>query len=81
MLYSIGAFFLSLFSSMGEFGKFVIFQLELIPLFFRRVRWKIVIREVYIIGVGTTGVILLTSFFYRDGFCYSALFWISSVWD
>ncbi len=63
MLYSIGAFFLSLFSLMGEFGKFVIFQLELIPLFFKRVRWKIVIREMYIIGVGTTGVILLTSFF------------------
>jgi phospholipid/cholesterol/gamma-HCH transport system permease protein len=63
MLYSVGAFFLSLFSMMGEFGKFVIFQLELIPLFFRRVRWKIVIREIYIIGVGTTGVILLTSFF------------------
>lgn len=63
MVYNLGVFFLSLVSSMEEFGKFVIFQVNLIPLFFRRVRWKIVIKEVYIIGVGTTGVILLTSFF------------------
>lgn len=63
MFFAIGSFFLSLVNQMNEFGKFVIFQFELIPLFFRRVRWNVVIREIYIIGVGTIGVILLTSFF------------------
>lgn len=40
MLYSIGAFFLSLFSSIGEFGKFAIFQFELIPLFLEELDGK-----------------------------------------
>ena len=63
MFFSLGTFFISLMSQINEFGKFIVFQLELFPLLFRRVRWKIVIKEIYIIGVGTVGVILLTSFF------------------
>ncbi|MBI3873995.1 MAG: ABC transporter permease, partial [Arcobacter sp.] len=63
MFFSLGTFFISLMSQINEFGKFIVFQAELFPLFFRRVRWKIVIKEIYIIGVGTVGVILLTSFF------------------
>jgi len=63
VFYTIGSFFLSSFLLMGEFGKFIIFQINLIPLFFRKVRWKLVFKEIYIIGVGTTGVIILTAFF------------------
>lgn len=63
MLYNIGLFFLSFITSLEQFGKFIIFQIDLIPLFFRKVRWKIVIKEIYIIGVGTIGVIVLTAFF------------------
>lgn len=63
MFYNIGVLFLSIANQMSEFGKFIIFQIELMPLFFRRLRWGVVVREIYIIGVGTIGVILLTSFF------------------
>ncbi len=63
MFFRLGAFIFSFFGVLAEFGKFIIFQWQLIPLFFIRVRWSVVIREIYIIGVGTIGVIVLTSFF------------------
>lgn len=63
MFYNTGLFAISIINQMNEFGKFIIFQTELVPLFFRRLRWRVVIREVYVIGVGTIGVIVLTSFF------------------
>jgi len=63
MLFNIGSVFLNSLNSMSKFGNFVLFQIYLFPLFFRKVRWKIVIKEIYIIGVGTIGVIVLTAFF------------------
>jgi phospholipid/cholesterol/gamma-HCH transport system permease protein len=59
----MGFIILSIFSSINGFGKFVIFQISLIPLFFTNLRFNLIIKEIYIIGFGTVGVISLTAFF------------------
>ena len=63
MFYYIGKEVLGLKDKIDSFGKFIIFQLQLIPLFFSKPRFKELFREIYIIGVGTFGVIFLTAFF------------------
>ena len=63
MVARIGLFFLSFLTIFEGFGKFILFQVAIFPLLFRKVRWKLVLREISIIGIGTMGVILLTSFF------------------
>jgi len=63
MFFKIGKLLISLLDSIKEFGTFIIFQLSLIPLFFTNVRFNLIIKEIYIIGFGTVGVISLTAFF------------------
>jgi len=63
MFFKIGTFILSIFSSVKSFGTFIIFQLSLIPLFFVNLRFNLIIKEIYVIGFGTVGVIALTGFF------------------
>ena len=63
MFYYIGKQVLNLKSFIDEFGKFIIFQLKLLPLFFLKPRFKEIFKQVYSIGIGTSGVIFLTAFF------------------
>lgn len=63
MFYFIGSKVLSITKYINSFGEFILFQLSLWPLFFTRIRFKNVTREIYIIGIGTAGVIVLTAFF------------------
>ncbi len=63
MFQLIGASTLSLGKYISAFGVFILFQLSILPLFFTRIRFKRVIKEISIIGVGTAGVIVLTAFF------------------
>ncbi len=63
MFYKLGSKLLSLYASLESFGEFVLFQIALFPLFFRKLRFKSIINEIFIIGVGTSGVIVLTGFF------------------
>ena len=63
MFYFIGSSVLEFKKLIDEFGKFFIFQFYLFPLFFTKLRFTVVIKEIYIIGVGTAGVITLTAFF------------------
>jgi phospholipid/cholesterol/gamma-HCH transport system permease protein len=60
----IGRSVLSIDRSIEAFGKFIVFQLSILPLFFKfPLRIKETINQIYLIGVGTLGVILLTAFF------------------
>ena len=63
MFYHIGKQVLSLTEKIDNFGKFILFQLQLFPLFFSKPRFRELFREIYIIGIGTSGVIFLTAFF------------------
>jgi len=63
MFYFIGSKTLSLLQSINGFGKFILFQINLFPLFFSKLRVKTIFKEIYIIGVGTSAVIILTAFF------------------
>jgi len=63
MFHYIGSSVLNFGKIIDELGKFFIFQFLLIPLFFTKLRLKVVIKEIHIIGVGTAGVITLTAFF------------------
>lgn len=63
MFYTIGKTVLSLQNSIHTFGAFIVFQMQLFPLFFKNIRFKLVFKEISNIGVGTTGVIVLTAFF------------------
>ncbi len=60
----IGAPFVRMYEKIGDFGRFVEFQISLIPLYFKRPHR---IREFFLqmdsIGIGTLGVILLTALF------------------
>ena len=60
----IGRPFMALYRSLEGFGAFMLFQMRLIPLFFRP-PWRVgeFFRQVEIIGVETLGVILLTALF------------------
>ncbi len=63
MFFKIGSLVLSIFESIKSFGTFLIFQISLIPLFFRNLRFNLIVKEIYVIGFGTVGVISLTAFF------------------
>jgi len=63
MFFTIGSFILSLIEKANAFGKFVVFQISILPLFISNVRFKVILKEMYVIGFGTSGVILLTGFF------------------
>ena len=63
MFYTIGSKTMLLMKSIDAFGKFILFQLSLFPLFFSKLRFKTILKEIYIIGVGTSSVIILTAFF------------------
>ena len=52
-----------MFKYIESFGKFIIFQIYLLPLFFKNIRFRYIIKEIAIIGIGTSGVIVLTGFF------------------
>ena len=59
--YILGKFVIDFISGLG---KFTIFQLKLIPLFFKSpIRIKQIIEQINFIGFGSLGVIFLTSFF------------------
>ena len=63
MFYYIGKQVLNFKDKIDDFGRFIIFQLQLIPLFFLKPRFKELFKEIYYIGVKTSGVIFLTAFF------------------
>jgi len=60
----IGTPFVLFMKRMEDFGTFILFQLKLIPLAFKR-PWRIkqIFEQVEVIGVGTFGVIFLTALF------------------
>jgi phospholipid/cholesterol/gamma-HCH transport system permease protein len=59
----IGNNVLSILKVLENFGKFVIFCSSILVLFFKKPRFKEILRHISIIGVGTIGVIFLTAFF------------------
>jgi len=60
----IGTPFVHFMKKMDAFGGFVLFQLRLIPLMFKRPwRLKQIFEQTEVIGVGTFGVIFLTALF------------------
>lgn len=63
MFFAIGKMVLSFQSIIERFGVFILFQLDLFPLYFKNIRLKLILKEIMIIGVGTVGVIVLTGFF------------------
>ena len=63
MFYYIGSKTILLKKYIDAVGKFILFQFSLFPLFFTKLRFKDIAREIYIIGVGTSSVIILTAFF------------------
>lgn len=60
----IGSPFVALMKKMEQFGTFILFQLHLIPLIFKR-PWRIkqVFEQIEVVGIGTFGVIFLTALF------------------
>ncbi len=64
IFYIIGKFILSFVSIFNNFGKFVIFQLQLLPLFFSPpFKLKEILRQISTIGLGSFGVVFLTAMF------------------
>ncbi|MCH9741324.1 MAG: ABC transporter permease [Epsilonproteobacteria bacterium] len=60
----IGTPFVAMMKKMDKFGTFIMFQLALIPLVFKR-PWRIkqVFEQVEIVGIGTFGVVFLVAIF------------------
>ncbi len=60
----IGSPFVSLMRKMENFGTFIIFQLHLLPLIFKR-PWRIkqIFEQTEVVAIGTFGVIFLTALF------------------
>jgi len=60
----IGTPFVLFMKRMEDFGTFILFQLKLIPLAFKR-PWRIkqIFEQIEVVGVGTFGVIFLTALF------------------
>ena len=60
----IGTPFVNFMKKMESFGAFVIFQLKLFPLMFKR-PWRVkqIFEQTEVVGVGTFGVIFLTALF------------------
>jgi phospholipid/cholesterol/gamma-HCH transport system permease protein len=60
----IGTPFLTMFRKMEDFGRFILFQISLLPLFFKSpYRVKEFFYQIDVIGIGTLGVITLTALF------------------
>ena len=60
----IGKPFLAIFKKMGDFGNFIVFQISLLPLYFKSpYRIREFFYQMDIIGIGTLGVITLTALF------------------
>jgi phospholipid/cholesterol/gamma-HCH transport system permease protein len=60
----IGTPFVNFMKKMDAFGTFVLFQLHLIPLAFKRPwRLKQIFEQIEVVGIGTFGVIFLTALF------------------
>jgi len=60
----IGSPFVNFMKKMDKFGAFIIFQLKLFPLMFKR-PWRVkqIFEQTEVVGVGTFGVIFLTALF------------------
>lgn len=60
----IGTPFVGFMKSMEKFGTFILFQLHLFPLMFKR-PWRIkqIFEQIEVVAIGTFGVILLTALF------------------
>jgi len=60
----IGTPFLTIFRKMEDFGRFILFQISLLPLYFKPpYRMKEFFYQMDVIGIGTLGVITLTALF------------------
>ncbi|MBU1668738.1 ABC transporter permease [bacterium] len=60
----IGTPFVNFMKKMDKFGTFILFQLHLLPLIFKR-PWRIkqIFEQIEVVGIGTFGVIFLTALF------------------
>ncbi|KIM08576.1 MAG: ABC transporter permease [Sulfurovum sp. FS06-10] len=60
----IGTPFVNFMKKMDKFGTFILFQLHLVPLIFKR-PWRIkqIFEQIEVVGIGTFGVIFLTALF------------------
>lgn len=60
----IGTPFVNFMKKMDKFGTFILFQLYLLPLMFKR-PWRIkqIFEQIEVVGIGTFGVIFLTALF------------------
>lgn len=60
----IGTPFVNFIKKMDKFGTFILFQLHLVPLIFKR-PWRIkqIFEQIEVVGIGTFGVIFLTALF------------------
>ena len=60
----IGTPFVNFMKKMDKFGTFILFQLHLFPLIFKR-PWRIkqVFEQIEVVGIGTFGVVFLTALF------------------
>ena len=64
ILSAIGIPFIELYKNISSLGKFLIFQVKLLRLFFKLpIRFKLILKQIEIIGTGSLGVIILTSGF------------------
>jgi len=64
ILYYIGLPFVSFFRSLERFGAFIIFQVKLLPLFFKPpYRMRQILQQIDTVGVGSLFVISLTALF------------------
>lgn len=60
----IGTPFVNFMKKMDKFGTFILFQLHLFPLIFKR-PWRIkqIFEQIEVVGIGTFGVVFLTALF------------------
>ena len=63
LFFNIGKSILQLNLAINNFGKFIIFSFSVCILLFSKPRFADIIKHIYIIGIGTIGVIFLTAFF------------------
>ena len=61
---AIGSPFVKLFKRLNDFGAFVLFQMRVFPLLFMSLsRFKLLLKQIELIGIGTVGVVALTAMF------------------
>jgi len=60
----IGTPFVNFMKKMDKFGTFILFQLSLLPLMFKR-PWRVkqIFEQIEVVGIGTFGVVFLTALF------------------